>query len=52
MRGKNKQFKPKAKSKVADQIRKGILTFFDTVGPVWNFFFVKTRDPALSNRNS
>ena len=39
-------------NKVADQTRKGILTFFDTVGPVWNFFFVKTHDPDPSNKNS
>ena len=31
--------------KVADCILKVLLGFLNIVGPVWNFFFVKTPDP-------
>ena len=30
---------------VAEHIRKGLLAFFNAIGPVWNFLFVKTANP-------
>ena len=34
-----------AGDKIAGLIHKALLAFFDTVGPLWNFFFLKTQDP-------
>ena len=35
----------KFRDKVAECILAALLAFFDAVGPVWNFLFVKTPNP-------
>ena len=50
MKEKNKGFLEqnvkflRVRDKVAAYVLKGLLALFNAIGPVWNFFFLKTED--------
>ena len=44
-----RETKIKIKKKSAKCILTALMAFFDTVGPVWNFFFLKTPNPDERN---
>ena len=37
------------RDKLAEPIKNALLAFFSSVGPVWNFLFLKTPDPGASD---
>ena len=37
----------RVRDKVAACVLKGFLAVLNAIGPVWNFFFLKTQDPDL-----
>ena len=42
----------RVRDKIAAGLLKVLLAIFDAVGPVWNFFFLKTQDPDLTGTRS
>ena len=39
----------KKRDKLAEPIKHALLAFFSSIGPVWNFLFLKTQDPDESD---
>ena len=42
----------RARDKVVECILAALSAFFNTVGPVWNFLFIKRPDPDVTNGTS
>ena len=40
------------RDKLAQGIKNALLSFFNTISPLWNFLFLKTQDPDESDLQS
>ena len=40
------------RDKLAGRIKNALLAFFSSIGPVWNFLFLKTQDPDETQQPS
>ena len=43
------KIKKKINGAFGDRIKNGLLACFSAIAPVWNFLFLKTKDPDLAN---
>ena len=42
----------RVRDKNAERVLTALLAFFDIVGPIWNFFFLKTPNPDKKNNEN